>query len=167
MQTKKFIATMLACAMLATSTAGLAQTLPPAPALVAGEADVGNAVSPMKKGQTAPFTGVLLSPGAVATISVNLDSITDKIKIEVEKAQGDDKAQCDAATNALKIQATADNKRLQAELMASTTDNKTITDRLAAVEKDKPNLTLWVSGGVVGGIVLTLATVFVEHQVTK
>lgn len=167
MQTKKFIATMLTCAMLATSTAGLAQTIPPAPALVAGEPDVGNALSPMKKGQTAPFTGVLLSPGAVATVSVNLQSINDKIKIEVEKAQGDDKAQCDAATSALKIQAVADGKRLQAELTASTTDNKVITDRLAAAEKDRPNLTLWVSGGVLGGVLLTLATVFVEHQVTK
>jgi hypothetical protein len=167
MKIKKYIATLIIGAMLSTSTVGLAQSIPIAPAPVAGEVDPGNAISPMKKGQTAPFTGVLLSPQAVATITVNLNSIADKIKIEVTKAHGDDKAQCDALVNTIKINADADSKRLNAQLTASKADNKVITDRLAKAEKSAPNLSLWVGGGVLGGIVLTLVTTFAVGKATK
>jgi hypothetical protein len=40
----------------------------------------------MKKGQVAPFTGVLMSPEAVAKVIVELNSRDEEIAIEVNKA---------------------------------------------------------------------------------
>lgn len=44
-----------------------------------GEESVGKALSPLIKKQSAPFTGVLLSPEAVAEITAELNSIQEQI----------------------------------------------------------------------------------------
>lgn len=159
---KKFLSTLLIGSMLSMSLPAFADptpALPEAPALVAGEPDVGAAVSPMKKGQTAPFTGVLLSPRAVATVTVNLQSIEEKIKIEVNRATELAKVKCDADVNAEKIKAEADTKVFQAQLEARNAELKILTDRLEKEEKAKPNLLLWTGGGVLGGVLLTVLVV--------
>ena len=95
---KRLLSLILCFALLfGTSRPALADngiTFPEVP-VVAGEPDVGAAVSPMKKGDKAPFSGVLLSPRAVATIIAQIHATTDQIKIEVDKAKAESKAQCD------------------------------------------------------------------------
>lgn len=80
-----------------TSTVSHAQSaqLPPAPTPGVNEPNVGEAISPMKIGQRAPFTGLLLSPAAVAKITVELNHIDDKVKLEVDRAVMRQKAEDD------------------------------------------------------------------------
>lgn len=171
---KKRFASLVAFTVISTSIPAFADpptpapsTIPVAPPLQPGEPDVGTAISPMKKGQVAPFTGVLLSPAAVATTTVNLNSIKDQVKIEVDHANAVAQAQCTAATNAAKIQADADAKIAQAKLDAALSENKILTDRLQKVESSQPNVVLLLGGGVLVGVGITVLTAWGMNHATK
>ena len=74
-------------------------SLPQTPKPVEGEVDVGAAISPMKKGDKAVFTGLLLSPRAIATMIAQTNALKSQIPIEIQKAKGEEKAQCDFRTS--------------------------------------------------------------------
>lgn len=141
--------------------------LPASPEPWPAEPDVGPAVSPIKKGYPAPFTGVLLSPQAVAIVTVEIEHISDKIKIEVDKAVADNDAKWTYKLNEQKIKFDADQKVLMAQLDASKSENKILYERLDKVEKSQPDLMLWVGGGFVAGILTTVLTTYAVTQASK
>lgn len=118
-------------------------------------------IAPVKKDQPAPFSGVLLNPQASATITVELNSLQEKVKIAVEKNEAENIVRCEAHVNEINIKAETDQRILQSRLDAAMKENKVITDRLANVEKDRPNLWLWTSAGVLGGIASTVLIVVI------
>ena len=67
--------------------------LPSVP-LEPGEVDSGDAVSPLKKSQKAPFTGVLVSPSGVAKLVTELESRKEQVQVEVNRAREQEKATC-------------------------------------------------------------------------
>lgn len=165
---KKFLASLLIGTMLSTSLPAFAE-VPKlvAPSLVEGETDVGEALSPMKKGQKAPFTGVLLSPRAAAKITVELQNIDEKIKLAVDRIQAEDAIRCEAKVNETQIHADADKKVLQARLDASLKDNNVLIKRIEKEEKDRPNVWLWATGGAVGGVVTTVLIIVAVDAAKK
>lgn len=157
---KKLLASLLMCSMMSLSATGMAETPKLiVPDTVAGEPDVGAAISPMKKGQIAPFTGVLLSPRAAASITVDLENVDEKVTIAVNRARDEEKAVCKAKTNEVSIQANADKEVLQARLDASLKQNNVLNEKIKKEEEDRPNVAFWTIGGAVGGIVSTVLIV--------
>jgi hypothetical protein len=146
-------------------------TLPPAPLPESGEIDVGPAISPMKKGQVAPFTGILLSPKAAATIIAQLNSMQMQINIEVDKARGEERAKCDYNINEEKAWCAADRKILQARINDQDRQMAIVNEALKESEKSRPNTTLWVGLGTglgfVGGVAMTVLTVWAVNQSSK
>ncbi len=167
MTLKRLTSALLVATVLVTSVPVYADPLPEAPALVVGEPDIGPAISPMKKGQTAPFTGVLLSPKASATITVELDSIAEKVVIEVARARAEEQAVCAYKVNETKIKLDADLKVALAMYGAKRDENKILSERLKKVEDDRPNVLLWTGLGAGGGIVLTVLTIFAVNSAQK
>lgn len=166
---KKFLSLLLILSMQLTSLTAFCDplALPPSPALQPNETPVGQVISPMKMGQKAPFTGLLLSPQAVAQIIVNLNSQQAETDIQVTKAKETQKAV---------DQLIIDDKDAQITLIKSTTNVQikdlddevnTLTKKLQDAEKSAPNLPLWIGVGAVGGIVLTVVTVFAVNTATK
>ena len=140
--------------------------LPPVQ-LMPGEKDPGLALSPMKKGQKAPFTGVLLSPMAVANVIVELKSIDEKIQIEVNAAVQRQVAICTKTTSDLNTRHQADSKILQADL-----DDKARTilareQEIKRLKDEQTNPWTWMGVGTASGIAITLLTVFAVSKVTK
>lgn len=169
---KRFIVSLLVACQLAVTVPSFADdgnviVLPSVPTLQPGEADPGAALSPMKKGQTAPFTGVLMSPRATATIIAELNTLDDRIEIEVNKAKGNAKAQCDFNLAEQKTNSDADKGVLQAQLDDSKKQNSILNDALKKANTDKPNVPLWTGLGAVGGVVATILVVFGVAQLTK
>lgn len=168
MNIKKFVSSVLLCVMTLTSAPALADDfslmLPQAPALQPGEKDVGAALSPLKKGQVAPFTGVELSPLAVATIITELNSIADKVKIETDRARAEEQAKCDFKVSETQAKATADAKVAQAQLTDTKNQVNILTDQVAKLEKDKPNMPFWIGlsgiAGLLVGVGISVVTVF-------
>jgi hypothetical protein len=161
---KSFVASILLAVTLSSSVAGAQVTFPPVTP-VPGEVSVGAAVSPMRKGQVAPFTGVLLSPEAVAKIIVDYNNAKEQTEIEAKKARETQKAQDQLIIDNLK--ADIDREKAIAEAQVKSRDGqlKILSDALEKAEKDKPNPTLWAGIGVVAGAAITIITVFVVGSV--
>jgi hypothetical protein len=121
-----------------------------------GEQDVGKAISPMKKYQVAPFSGLLLSPKAVAQIMAELDSYDEKVKIVTEKALADDRAASELKLSEMKTRLEADNKLLQSALQSKIDELKIVNDALKKAE-NKPDVLPWAIGSfaVGAGVALT------------
>lgn len=181
MNLKKFIASVVITTMLLSNTVaaqnvpspdlensmqGIKDSLPPAQ-LLPGEKDPGMALSPMKKAQRAPFTGVLLSPAAVADIIVEFESIEERIHIEVVRAVKEEQATCEKNLKDAEARSTADKKELHANLEAKKTEAQAYKDELKRLKDTQPNPYFWAGLGTLGGAAFTLLTVFAISQVAK
>lgn len=133
----------------------------------ANETDPGNVISPMKKGQLASFTGVLLSPQAVATIIAELGSVDEKIKIETDKAVGKCVAESDFNFKEAQSKNLADKKILQASIDEKLNRIQILQDEIKKKEEEKTNPYLWTGIGFAGGVAITVLTAFAISQATK
>lgn len=130
------------------------------PELQPGEPSVGEAISPMKKGQKAPFTGVLLSPAAVIKIVVDINNIPETIALERKDATKKCETSCTFRLEWSKIELGTDKKILKANLDAEKKQNAILVGRIEKLEKKQPNIPLWTASGAVAGIVTTVLIVF-------
>lgn len=168
MNVKRLVSSLLLCTIVMSPVTAFADdfsiTLPVPPALQPGEKDVGAAISPLKKGQVAPFTGVELSPLAVATIIAELNSFADKVKIETDRARAEEQAKCDFRLSEAQAKATADLKVSQAQLTDTKNQVNILNDQVAKLEKDRPNMPFWMGlaglGGLLVGVGVSVLTVF-------
>ena len=130
------------------------------------EPDVGAAISPLNKGQHAPFTGVELSPKAVAQIIAELETEKARTEVEVTKAVASEKATCEFKLQQQKIDTDATQKIIIAQLQASQKESTVLRNRVFTLENDQPNLELWVAGGFTVGVALTALTSYVIVKAT-
>jgi hypothetical protein len=133
----------------------------------ATETDVGSAVSPMKKDDRAPYTGVLLSPRAIATILSQFRNQKDQTKIEVDHAVSVERAQQEYKISELKTTSESEKKILEAQLAARKKEIVVLDERLKKEESSRANVPLWTGIGVGGGVVLTVLTVFAISSASK
>lgn len=181
MNFKKFISTLLLITLLIPNVA-TAQSVPspesdqpikdftrslPPIQLLPGEKDPGDALSPMKRGQRAPFTGVLLSPSAVATVVVEFESFEERLHIEVMKSVAEERAAGDKRLGDANASSTADKKVLQSNFDAAKRESDMFKKELKDLRDSQPNPYFWAGIGAAGGVVFTLLTVFAVAQVTK
>ena len=124
-------------------------------------------ITPLKKGQIAPFTGVELSPLAAANIAADYDAFSERIKIEVEQAVGKEKAQSTFAINQLKITSESDKKILQAQFDAKTKQVQDLIDQLMIAEAKTDSTKYWCVGGFAVGVVLTTVITYAVTRATK
>ncbi|MBM3194170.1 MAG: hypothetical protein FJZ60_00215 [Chlamydiae bacterium] len=135
--------------------------------LAPGEKDPGKALSPMRRGQRAPFTGVLLSPSAVADVIVELESTEDRIHIEVLRALKIEQAEYEKKTGILETRLQAEKNILQASIDKKNKDISDLNAELEKAKKAQTNPFLWASAGFAGGLLVTVLTVFAVTQATK
>lgn len=133
----------------------------------AGEQDVGSAVSPMKKDDRAPFTGVLLSPRAIATILSQFRNQKEQTKIEVDHAVSVERTQQEFKLAEVKTTLETDKKILESQLLARKKEINILDERLKKEESSKANIPLWTGIGVGGGIAVTVLTVFALSSASK
>lgn len=141
--------------------------LPPVPNPIEGEIDVGAAISPMKKGDKAVFTGLLLSPRAVATVMAQINALKGQIKIEVDRTRGEEQARCEFRVSEQKNTLETDKRILQVQLESTQKDLQTLSTRLKEDRTAQQNVQLWTGLGFAGGVVATIVTVFAVKSVIK
>lgn len=139
----------------------------PKPELLPGEKDPGLAISPMKKGQKAPFTGVLLSPAAVANVIVELKSFDERIQLEVNAAIKKEQAACVKKLADAKTACDGDKASLQSSIDEKDRSINSLNQRIKKLESEQTNPVLWTSIGAGAGIVLTVLTAFAISKATK
>jgi len=135
--------------------------------LAPGEEDPGKALSPMRKGQKAPFTGVLLAPASVADIIVDTETIEERIHIEVTRAMQEEQAKCDKKVSDLDARLTADKKVLQASVDGRLREINILNVELKKSQSFIRNPVLWGGVGFVVGVGLSAAGVYAITRASK
>jgi hypothetical protein len=167
---KKAISTLLIATMLATSVPAWADP-PTAPApMVSTTASVTAptpppVISPLQKGQVAPYTGVLLSPPAVAQIVAQQDTAKAAAALALQHQAEIDAAQQKYALDSLTTTCTADKNILQAQLTDQQKQNQILTNQLKSATGG-PGAPVWIGIGFAGGVVVTVLTAFAISKAT-
>jgi sensor c-di-GMP phosphodiesterase-like protein len=157
---KRFTACVTLLALLAPAVpAWAADAVVPAPSMTP-------VISPLKQGQVAPYAGVLLSPGAVAQLVAQQDTVQAAIQLVVQHQVEVDAAQQKYALDTQQTTCDADKKVLQAQVDDGKRQVVVLTDQLKK-NTGGPGAPVWIGVGVVGGIVLTVLTTFAITRVTK
>lgn len=157
----------LAAVLLTTSVASAAPTIPSAPDPVPGEIPVGEAVSPMKKGQIAPFTGVLMSPEAVAKVIVDLNSRDEEIAIEVNRAVAEQQVKDQYKIDELNADLIQQQKIADAEKESLNKQLKVVNEQLAKTEKAKNDTPLYMGLAAIAGAAVAVLAVMGVTAVSK
>jgi len=128
--------------------------------LPSGEPDPGLVISPLKRGNRAPFSGVHLAPASVATIIADYKFATEQINIEVERARSEILAQYEFEKKRLKIEFDTDKSLLQRSLDESNAETDRISKLLKKEIESRPNVPFWVGIGFAGGAGIVLLSIF-------
>jgi hypothetical protein len=161
---KKFISLSLICALLTPSVAYAENTVTGQPNFSLVDSA---AIAPLKKNQPAPFTGVLLTPKAVATIITETETAKEKTEIEVTAAVKNAEAKKDFAIAEQKTACDTDKKILNASVDEKMQRIKVLEKTVKDLEDATPSRAFWTGVGFVGGVVVTVVTVFAVTQATK
>ena len=160
---KKLISIIIAALIVQTSFLTSARAdelnLPEVPSLELDEPSVGEAISPMKRGQRAPFTGILFSPEAVAKVTVELNNVSEQIKLNVQRAIELRDAQNQYKINEITIKAEAEKAINTAELSTAVQENLILSERIKKLEDNQSNTIWYVGGGFLAGTVVTVLVV--------
>lgn len=157
---KRLVSSLLVASMLVASAPAWADettTTSPSPPPV---------VTPISKGQIAPYTGVLMSPEAVATIVAERESAKAAIQLAVQRQVDLDEAKLKFEIDRVTSTCTADKKILQAQIDDGHRKINILNEQLKKTT-DGPSPLGWVGIGAGTGVVVTLLTVFVVGQATK
>lgn len=152
---KKIISVLVALSLILSSNVCFSQTA------LSGD------IKPLQKGDVAPFAGLLLSPTAVAKVIVDIDSKKTEIDIAVKSAVDTQKAIDNKEFADAKAECDKDKKIMQANLDFNNKQIQELQTALKKTEDNKPNLLLYVGGGVIGGALLVLGTTFVVVSAAK
>jgi hypothetical protein len=113
---------------------------------------------------------VLLSPKAVASLTVRLNNIQEQIKLEVDKTNGEANARCVFKLDSAKNVFDTEIGVLQVKLETSDAKIKILNEELAKQNNKQPT-SFWfgvgVTVGVVGGILLTSFAVYAVNQASR
>jgi hypothetical protein len=123
-------------------------------------------ITPLRRGQKAPYSGVLMTPKATATIVANADTEREKISIEVQHALAEADTKRKFEVNETTTKCTADKGVLQASIDEKNARIKIVEEELSKAS-DPPSRTTWAGIGFVGGVVTTVLIIFGVSRVTK
>lgn len=127
----------------------------------------GPIITPLRKDQKAPYDGVLLNPTAVASVIATIQSIPDTIAVEVKKEVNEEKAHSKLALDNLHADLKYEKETSKIRIDSLNGQVDTLTKQIKKVESEKPNLPIWIGAGFIGGIVVTVLTVFAVNQASK
>lgn len=140
---------------------------PPIPSLSKNEVDIGKVISPMKKGQIAPFTGLLISPATIASIITDIQLKDEEIQTEVQRAIKTLEIQHDYAFSLEKIRNESDNRLSLTRVQEQRKEIDRLDAALKKEKEDRPNPTVWATIGVVAGVLISTLTASAVIYVTK
>lgn len=121
-------------------------------------------MTPLVAQQPAPYAGVLLNPDAVARTVAEYETRQAEIDAAIVRAVGEKQAQCTYHENEVRVTLETDNKIAQAHIDSGRAQNDLLQKELKKAEARQSNPMLWSTIGVVTGVVLTVAIVWVVKK---
>lgn len=123
-------------------------------------------VTPLTKGQPAPFPGVLFSSDAVAKVISDKEALERSKTLAVQRQIDIGAAQLKFEIDKITSTCTADKTILQAQLDYQKNQVKILNDQIKK-QSSGPGAPVWFAIGTGAGIVITVLTVFAVSQAQK
>lgn len=126
----------------------------------AGENDPGNVLTVVKKAAPAPFTGILLSPRAVAELLSKMELAKKEAELAARRAEEQQRIKDEAEIKILQAKVQAESKTADERLAIRDNRISTLEKDLIKSQENKPNPVVWtlVGAGTTAIIIATLAT---------
>ena len=123
-------------------------------------------VAAIKKGQRAPFDGILLDKKAEATITAKRESAVKICEIDKNYTIKKLKSECDFNKRILTIEKDSDKKKHDALMDLKNAEVKRL--EIALKKSQKPDYSrLWFVGGFVAGVGLSIGIFYAAAQASK
>jgi len=123
-------------------------------------------VAAIKKGQTAPFDGILLDKKAEATMAAKRESAVKICEIDKNYTIKKLKAQCDFDKRFLTIEKTTAQNKHDSLMNLKNAEVKRLEEALK--KSQKPDYSkLWFVGGFVAGVGLSIGIFYAAAQASK
>ena len=117
------------------------------------------AITPVAKGTPAPYTGVLLTPEAVAKVIAEAKDCPKRVQVEVDRARGEEKARGEKTVADVQADAKRDRAVMQAGLEQRDGMIKDLTTRLEKSENARSNTVWYIGGGALAGAAVVILSV--------
>ena len=123
-------------------------------------------VAAIKKGQTAPFDGILLDKKAEATMAAKRESAVKICEIDKNYTIKKLKAECDFNNRILTIEKDSEKKKHDGLMALKNAEVKRLEEVLK--KSQKPDYSkLWFVGGFVAGVGLSIGIFYAAAQASK
>ena len=117
-------------------------------------------VSPLNKGDRAPFAGVLFNPAAVAQAIVDKKAVEEECKLERNLLEDKLSARCDLLLQNLEADIKAWRHKYYYTIEIKDKEIKRLQD--FALNKPKDHSHWWFSGGIIIGVILVGSVVYIS-----
>lgn len=124
-------------------------------------------ISPMRKNDLAPFSGILFSSKATASVLADIETSDEKIKIEVEKAKRDVTAKMQFQIDEINSKCTTDKNVLDAKVTSRDKRIKELEIIINNTPSSFGSKAVWATAGAGIGIAMTLLVTFAVNQTSK
>ena len=115
-------------------------------------------ITGIKKGEVAPFTGVLLNTLAAAQVFTEKSFLNEECQLRIDYAVQKEVARMNLLLNSTKASLDSVEKRYSTIIKIKDTEIERLSK--IALESNNNNSAWWAAGGVIVGISLTIATVY-------
>lgn len=122
-------------------------------------------ISPLKKGDKAPFEGVLIDSTAAAKLMVNAQEAEYRCQIEIDKEVAKERAKLELDLENLRASRDALKKELDVRIDLKDEHIEFLEKEVVRNTKRASNGKWWLIGGIAAGIALTVGGAFIVREV--
>ena len=116
------------------------------------------------EGQTAPFSGTLLTPAAVAQMLAEKEASETECELRIDYAEDRQQAMCDLMVDSTTASLEALQERYNTIMDIKDQEIERLTE--IAIEADHRDFsTVWFTGGVILGVATTIAIAFAINEI--
>lgn len=122
-------------------------------------------ISPLKKGEKAPFEGVLIDSAAAAKLMVNAQEAEYRCQIEIDKEVSKERAKLELNLENLRASRDALKKELDVRIDLKDEHIEFLEKEVVRNTKRASNGKWWLIGGLAAGIALTVGGAFIVREI--
>ena len=122
-------------------------------------------IKPMNQGETAPFAGVLFNSAAVAQSIAEREYNAEQCRLRIGHIEQKEKIKCDLLVTTVKVEIDFLQKKYDSILKIK--DEEANRLQKFALERPNKNSHWWFAGGIVAGIVTSIAIFYATIEIRE
>jgi hypothetical protein len=124
-------------------------------------------ITGLVKGETVPFSGVLLSPAAAAKLFTERDYTFEECKLKLDFNLKKERAKYDLLLKSTQVSLESLQNKYDSIALIKNKEIERLS-KIAMNKKEETDFsTLWVTGGILAGIALTLLATYSVKEITN